>query len=101
MPFPERSRLFALLGDPEHPRVDLGVTLGTRSHRVPAVSETGSAYRTVVSHPTEDTVRTAHERAGKAGAVTVRTVKGRPLGWVPADATRRSECDVLVVHTTG
>ena len=72
MPSPERSRLFALLGDPEHPRVDLGVTLGTRSHRVPAVSETGSAYRTVGSHPAEDTVRTAHERASKAGAVTVR-----------------------------
>jgi hypothetical protein len=23
------------------------------------------------------------------------------LGSVPADATRRSQCDVLVVHTTG
>ena len=28
-------------------------------------------------------------------------IKGRLLGSVPADATRRSECDVLVVHTTG
>jgi nucleotide-binding universal stress UspA family protein len=27
--------------------------------------------------------------------------KGRLLGSVPADATRRSEVDVLVVHTTG
>jgi nucleotide-binding universal stress UspA family protein len=91
------------------------------------------AYQVVGSHPAEDTVRTASERAAKAGAGTVRTVavmgspvetlldvvrkeqadllvvgnrglagiKGRLLGSVPADATRRSECDVLVVHTTG
>jgi nucleotide-binding universal stress UspA family protein len=87
----------------------------------------------VGSHPAEDTVRTAAERALKSGAGTVRTVavmgspvetlldvvrreradllvvgnrglagiKGRLLGSVPADATRRSDCDVLVVHTTG
>jgi nucleotide-binding universal stress UspA family protein len=91
------------------------------------------AYQIVGAHPAEDTVRTAAERAGAAGAKDVRTVavqgspvealldvvhrekadllvvgnrglagiKGRLLGSVPADATRRSECDVLVVHTTG
>jgi len=91
------------------------------------------AYQIVGSHPAEDTVRTAAERAASAGAGTVRTVavegspvealldvvrredadllvignrglngiKGRLLGSVPADATRRSQCDVLVVHTTG
>jgi nucleotide-binding universal stress UspA family protein len=91
------------------------------------------AYQVVGSHPAEDTVRTAQARAAKAGAGEVRTVavmgspvealldvvrreeadllvvgnrglagiKGRLLGSVPADATRRSQCDVLVVHTTG
>jgi nucleotide-binding universal stress UspA family protein len=91
------------------------------------------AYQVVGSHPAEDTVRTAQERASAAGATNVKTVavqgspvealldvvrrenadllvvgnrglagiKGRLLGSVPADATRRSECDVLVVHTTG
>jgi nucleotide-binding universal stress UspA family protein len=91
------------------------------------------AYQIVGSHPAEETVRTALERAKAAGAKDVRTVavqgspvealldvvrrekadllvvgnrglagiKGRLLGSVPADATRRSECDVLVVHTTG
>ena len=91
------------------------------------------AYQVVGSHPAEDTVRTAAERAAKAGAGEVKTVavmgspvetlldvvknenadllvvgnrglagiKGRLLGSVPADATRRSQCDVLVVHTTG
>jgi nucleotide-binding universal stress UspA family protein len=91
------------------------------------------AYQVVGSHPAEDTVRTAAERAAKAGAGEVKTVavmgspvetlldvvknenadllvvgnrglagiKGRLLGSVAADATRRSKCDVLVVHTTG
>jgi nucleotide-binding universal stress UspA family protein len=51
---------------------------------VPAVTESANAYRTVV--------------AGNRG---LAGIKGRLLGSVPADATRRSECDVLVVHTTG
>ena len=91
------------------------------------------AYQVVGSHPAEDTVRTAQEKAGQAGATNVKAVavegspvealldvvrrenadllvvgnrglngiKGRLLGSVPADATRRSKCDVLVVHTTG
>ena len=91
------------------------------------------AYQVVGSHPAEDTVRTAAERAGAAGARKVKTVavegspvealldvvrredadllvvgnrglagiKGRLLGSEPADATRRSQVDVLVVHTTG
>jgi nucleotide-binding universal stress UspA family protein len=90
------------------------------------------AYQVVGSHPAEDTVRTAAEKAAAAGATRVRTVavvgspvetlldvvrreqadllvvgnrglngiRGRLLGSVPADATRRSEVDVLVVHTT-
>ncbi|MDP5185398.1 universal stress protein [Blastococcus sp. BMG 814] len=91
------------------------------------------AYQVVGSHPAEETVRTAAERALAAGAGDVRTVavtgspvetllevvrrekadllvvgnrglsgiKGRLLGSVPADASRRSQCDVLIVHTTG
>ncbi|RBY87248.1 universal stress protein [Blastococcus sp. TBT05-19] len=91
------------------------------------------AYQVVGSHPAEETVRTAADRARAAGAKDVRTVavvgspvetlldvvrrenadllvvgnrglagiKGRLLGSVPADATRRSQVDVLVVHTTG
>jgi nucleotide-binding universal stress UspA family protein len=31
----------------------------------------------------------------------LNTLKGRLLGSVPSDVTRRSEIDVLVVHTTG
>lgn len=31
----------------------------------------------------------------------LNSIKGRLLGSVPSDATRRAGCDVLVVHTTG
>jgi nucleotide-binding universal stress UspA family protein len=90
------------------------------------------AYQVVGSHPAEDKVRSAAEKAGAAGAKKIRTLavvgspvetlldvvrrenadllvvgnrglnglKGRLLGSVPADATRRSGVDVLVVHTT-
>lgn len=90
------------------------------------------AYQIVGSHPAEEKVRTAAEKAQAAGAKDVKTlaikgspvealldvvkrenadllvvgnkglngVKGRLLGSVPADATRRSGVDVLVVHTT-
>lgn len=90
------------------------------------------AYQVVGSHPAEDKVRSAAEKASAAGAKKVKTlavvgspvetlldvvkrenadllvvgnrglngVKGRLLGSVPADATRRSGVDVLVVHTT-
>jgi nucleotide-binding universal stress UspA family protein len=91
------------------------------------------AYQVMGSHPAEELVRTAADRARSAGATKVKTlavvgspvetlldvvrkedadllvvgnrglnsIKGRLLGSVPADATRRSEVDVLVVHTTG
>ena len=51
------------------------MTHDTRSHRVPAVD--GSVSQTVI--------------VGTDGSESS----------VPAEATRRSECDVLVVHTTG
>jgi nucleotide-binding universal stress UspA family protein len=63
---------------------DLGVTPGTRSHRVPAVSE-----------PPKDADLLVVGNRGPAG------IAGRLLGSVPAGATRRSQRDVLVVHTTG
>jgi nucleotide-binding universal stress UspA family protein len=91
------------------------------------------AYQVMGSHPAEELVRTAADKARAAGAGQIKTlavvgspvetlldvvrreeadllvvgnrglnsIKGRLLGSVPADATRRSEVDVLVVHTTG
>jgi len=89
------------------------------------------AYQVVGSSPAEEAVRTASERAKRAGAVKIDTVvvdgepvptltklvkdraadllvvgnrglntlAGRLLGSVPADVSRRSPCDVLIVHT--
>ena len=73
------------------------------------------AYQVVGSHPAQDTVRTAAARPGAAlldvarresadllvvGNRGLAGIEGRLLGSVPADATRRAACDVLVVHTT-
>ena len=57
------------------------------------MNETGSAYQTVVVGT--DGLEVVVGNRGLAG------LRGRLLGSVPADATRRCECDVLVVHTTG
>src|SRR3954452_13197823 len=141
--------------------VDLGVPAGTRSHTVPAVSDSANTYRTVVvgtdgsesslravsragalagaagatlviacaylpadgddrevsraqdalgdeayqvvgSHPAEDTVRTAAERAGTAGAKNVKTVavQGSPVETL-LEVVRRESADLLVVGNRG
>jgi nucleotide-binding universal stress UspA family protein len=65
------------------------------------------AFQVTGSTPAENTASQAADEARKTGAgqVTTVAVAGSPvegllLGSVPADATRRSEVDVLVVHTT-
>jgi nucleotide-binding universal stress UspA family protein len=60
------------------------------------VSESANAYRTVVVGAT-----LVVARAYLPTEQDDRELEGRLLGSVPADATRRSDCDVLVVHTTG
>jgi nucleotide-binding universal stress UspA family protein len=83
------------------------------------------AFSVVGSAPAEETLRTAAERAAargagkiERGAVTgepvkslvsvlvvgnrgLNTLAGRLLGSVPAAVSRRSPCDVLIVHTVG
>jgi nucleotide-binding universal stress UspA family protein len=58
----------------------------------------------VMGSPVEallDVVRSEQADLLVVGNRGLNSIKGRLLGSVPADATRRSECDVLVVHTTG
>ncbi|MGY1811953.1 universal stress protein [Blastococcus sp. SYSU D00820] len=58
----------------------------------------------VVGSPVEallDVVRRESADLLVVGNRGLNSIKGRLLGSVPADATRRSACDVLVVHTTG
>ncbi|MCU1614078.1 MAG: putative universal stress protein [Frankiales bacterium] len=58
----------------------------------------------VVGSPVEallDIVRREDADLLVVGNRGLNGVKGRLLGSVPADATRRSRVDVLVVHTTG
>jgi len=60
------------------------------------------AYQIVGSHPAEDTVRTAAERAGKAGAGDVKTlaVEGSPVETL-LEVVRKENADLLVVGTRG
>jgi nucleotide-binding universal stress UspA family protein len=75
-------------------------------------------YQVVGSWPAEDSVRTVAVQGSPVEALLdvvgredadllgvgnrgLNGIEGRLLGSVPADATRRSTCDVLVVHTTG
>ncbi len=57
------------------------------------------AYQVVGSHPAEDTVRTAAERAGAAGAGKVKTVavQGSPVEAL-LDVVRRESADLLVAR---
>jgi nucleotide-binding universal stress UspA family protein len=58
----------------------------------------------VVGSPVEallDVVRREDADLLVVGNRGLNSIKGRLLGSVPADATRRSAVDVLVVHTTG
>ena len=58
----------------------------------------------VVGSPVEtllDVVVRAEADLLVVGNRGLNSIKGRLLGSVPADVTRRSDCDVLVVHTTG
>ncbi len=58
----------------------------------------------VVGPPAEALMDLAHREQADlivVGNRGLNTLKGRLLGSVPADVTRRSEIDVLVVHTTG
>ena len=67
---------------------------GCRNVRTVAVM--GSPVETLL-----DVVRKENADLLVVGNRGLAGIKGRLLGSVPADATRRSECDVLVVHTTG
>jgi nucleotide-binding universal stress UspA family protein len=59
------------------------------------VRDASNVYRTVVvGTDASDSSLLAVGNRGLAG------IEGRLLGSVPADATRRTVCDVLVVHTT-
>ena len=59
-------------------------------------------YQVVGSHPAEDTVRTAAERAGAAGPTDVRTVavQGSPVGS-RLDVVQREKAGLLVIGNRG
>jgi nucleotide-binding universal stress UspA family protein len=79
-------------------------TVRTATDRATAAGARQVKPVAVAGSPVEvllDVVRREQADLLVVGNRGLNSVKGRLLGSVPADATRRSACDVLVVHTTG
>jgi nucleotide-binding universal stress UspA family protein len=80
--------------DAVRPPADRARAAGAKDVKTLAVK--GSPVETLL-----DVVRKENADLLVVGNRGLAGIKGRLLGSVPADATRRSSCDVLVVHTTG
>ena len=79
------------------------VLRGARQHAVDAGAT--DVHPVAVTGPPADALMDLADRE-QADLIVVgnrglNTLKGRLLGSVPSDVTRRSQVDVLVVHTTG
>ncbi|MFC4694671.1 MULTISPECIES: universal stress protein [Geodermatophilus] len=103
----ELSRARDVLGDEAYQVVGSTPAEETVRHAGEVASEAGAGdVRTVavLGSPVEallDVVRREDADLLVVGNRGLNGIRGRLLGSVPADATRRSACDVLVVHTTG
>lgn len=83
-----------------HPPED---TVRTAAGRAGAAGAAKVRTVAVLGSPVEtllDVVRRDDADLLVVGNRGLNSIKGRLLGSVPADATRRAQCDVLVVHTT-
>ena len=79
-------------------------TVRGAAERAAAAGATRVATVALAGSPVEallDVVRREEADLLVVGNRGLNSIKGRLLGSVPADATRRSGVDVLVVHTTG
>ena len=72
------------------------VSAGAGASQIKPLAVAGSPVEVLL-----DVVRREQADLLVVGNRGLNSVKGRLLGSVPADATRRSQVDVLVVHTTG
>ncbi|SDX46497.1 Nucleotide-binding universal stress protein, UspA family [Modestobacter sp. DSM 44400] len=78
-------------------------TVRSAGERAAAAGAGEVATVAVVGSPVEALLDVVHRAAADllvVGNRGLNRIKGRLLGSVPADATRRSAVDVLVVHTT-
>jgi nucleotide-binding universal stress UspA family protein len=72
--------------------------------RAKAAGATNIEEKAVVGAPVDALVDLAEEVSADllvVGNVGLSTIAGRLLGSVPANVSRRSKTDVLIVHTTG
>ncbi|MGY1739975.1 MULTISPECIES: universal stress protein [unclassified Blastococcus] len=103
----ELSRAQDVLGDEAYQVVGSSPaeeTVRTAAERAASAGAGQVRSVAVAGSPVEvliDVVRREQADLLVVGNRGLNGIKGRLLGSVPADATRRSACDVLVVHTTG
>ena len=72
--------------------------------RAKAAGATNIEEKAIVGAPVDALVDLAEEVKADllvVGNVGLSTIAGRLLGSVPANVSRRSKIDVLIVHTTG
>ena len=94
-----RDEAYQVMGS--HPAEELVRTAADQARKAGAMKVRTLA---VVGSPVEtllEVVRREDADLLVVGNRGLNSIKGRLIGSVPADATRRSEVDVLVVHTTG
>jgi nucleotide-binding universal stress UspA family protein len=94
-----RDEAYQVMGS--HPAEELVRTAADQARKAGATKVRTLA---VVGSPVEtllEVVRREDADLLVVGNRGLNSIKGRLIGSVPADATRRSEVDVLVVHTTG
>jgi nucleotide-binding universal stress UspA family protein len=104
---PEVQRAREVLGDDAYQVVGSGRAENTVEAAAAQAREAGATDvypMAVVGSPVETLLDlVAREQADLlvVGNRGLNSIKGRILGSVPSDVTRRSQVDVLVVHTTG
>ncbi|MFW3171102.1 universal stress protein [Geodermatophilus sp. CPCC 206100] len=103
----EVRRAQEVLGDDAYQVIGVGPaeeTVRAATERARSAGATDVYPISVVGAPVEallDVCRREQADLLVVGNRGLNSLKGRFLGSVPSDVTRRSEVDVLVVHTTG
>jgi nucleotide-binding universal stress UspA family protein len=106
LPHPEDSRAADVLGDESYKvsgTAPIYAILQDAKERARAAGAKNVEERPIVGAPVDALVKLAEDEKADllvVGNVGLSTIAGRLLGSVPANVSRRSTVDVLIVHTT-
>jgi nucleotide-binding universal stress UspA family protein len=106
LPHPEDSRAADALGDESYKvsgTAPIYAILQDAKERARKAGAKNVEERPIVGAPVDALVKLAEDEKADllvVGNVGLSTIAGRLLGSVPANVSRRSKVDVLIVHTT-